>query len=260
IAACVLMPVGALVRLFAFAVAAFSLAVVRDMALGNISTLLLLPMVMAWRWMDRPLGSAALAIAMSLRPSLGLLLVWQGLRRRWHALAWTIASAIVLVVLTLPFVGIDGYLDYLDALRNLNTPSNAAAPPNGWQNHDLGEVAQSLGASADAMGLVRLGSIALGVGAMLLSLRRDREISYMVTLMASFIVVPILWDHYLVMLVIPAAFLAQRWRPIAILLPLLSWLPSLGFFAIVAAMLLPFLVRDAAPETPDASPEAVPGA
>ena len=61
-------------------------------------------------------------------------------------------------------------------------------------------------------------------GALLLSLRREREIGYMVVLCGSLLVVPLLWDHYLATLVVPAAFLAQRlWRPL-VLLPLLSWL------------------------------------
>jgi len=147
-AACALMPVRLLLRLFAFAVAAFSLAVLRDVALGNVSTLLLLPTVMAWRWIDRPLGSIALAVAISLRPSLGLLLIWQILRRRWRAAAWPAGGGLALIALTLPFVGIDGYLDYFAVLRNLNIPSTEAAPPNGWQNLDLGEMARSLGAGA----------------------------------------------------------------------------------------------------------------
>lgn len=260
VAACALMPVSSLVRLFTFVTAAFSFAVMRDLALGNVSTLLLPLMVLSWRWLDRPLGSVSVALAMSLRPNLGLLLIWQLLRRQWRVAAWTIAAGLVLVLLTLPFTGLDGYLDYLEVLRNLNTPSNDAAPANGWVNHDLGELTHALGLSSEAVGLVRIGSIVLGVGAMLLSLRRDREIGFMVTLMASFLVVPMLWDHYLVMLAIPAAFLAYRWHPVAVLLPLLSWLPDLAALTVAAAMLLPFLVHDPEPDPEPGGEQAPAGA
>ncbi|MEA2026716.1 MAG: glycosyltransferase family 87 protein [Chloroflexota bacterium] len=249
-AACALMPVRPLTRALAFLVVALTLPVFKDTVYGNVSTLLLLPMVMSWRWLDRPLGSIALAVGITIRPSLGLILIWQGLRRRWRALAWTVGAGLVLIALTLPFTGIGGYLDYLDALRNLNVPSTLG---EGWENRDLGAVAMSLGAGTELVGFVRLGSIGLGVAAVLMSLRRDRETSYMVTLMATLIVVPILWDHYLAMLVIPAAFLADRWRPVALLLPLLSWLPVFSVFAVLLVILLLFVVPERRPET---EPEA----
>ena len=71
------------------------------------------------------------------------------------------------------------------------------------------------------------------VAAILWSLRRDAEVGFMVTLTATLLLAPLLWDHYLSSLVLPAAFLAQRGRPWALALPLLSWLP---------AELLPFVV------------------
>ena len=35
-------------------------------------------------------------------------------------MAWTIAAGLVLIVLTLPLVGLDGYFDYLTVLRNMS--------------------------------------------------------------------------------------------------------------------------------------------
>ena len=72
------------------------------------------------------------------------------------------------------------------------------------------------------------------IGALILSLRRDREISYAVTLMATLLLSPLLWDHYLTNLIVPAALLAARGRRLGVLLPLLGWLPL---------VLLPFVVR-----------------
>jgi hypothetical protein len=252
--ACALMPVRPLTRALAFLVIAFSLPVFKDAVYGNVSTLLVLLMVVAWRWADRPLGSLAIAVGMALRPSLGLLLIWQLLRRRWRAAAWTIGAGVALVALTLPAVGVDGYVDYVAVLGNLGVPGV------GWENHDLGALAASLGATEAGVDAIRVGAILLGVGAMLLSLRRDREVSFMVTLMASMVVVPQLWDHYLAMLVIPAAFLAERWRPVALLLPLLAWLPAISAPVVMAAMLLPLLVpeRTATGATTASLPQGAP--
>lgn len=239
LAACALMPVRPVTRALAFAVMAFSWPVLKDAVLGNVSILLLLPLVVAWRWIDRPAGSVALALAMAVRPGLGVLLLWQLLRRRWRAAAWTIAGGLAVVVLTLPFVGLDGYLDYVAVLRNLGVPEGVS------ENRDLGGVALALGASGEVVTLARIASVGIAGLAILLSLRRDREVSFMVTLVASLLLVPLLWDHYLATLLLPAAFLADRLRLIAILLPLLAWLPGLALPGVVlAAMLLPFLVRD----------------
>jgi hypothetical protein len=254
-AACALMPVQPEIRLFGFAAVAFSFAVMRDMALGNVSALLLLPMVMTWRWLDRPLGQIAQAVAISVRPTLGILLIWQLLRRQWRAVAWTLAAGLALILLTLPFVGVGGYLDYITVLRNMTDVSGVTF------NHDLGSVALGVGAGSQAATLALLAGYAGGIGAMLLSLRRDRETGFMVTLMASLLLAPLLWDHYLAMLLLPAAFLAGRGHPWALLLPLASWLPVAGSWTwlcpliVIAVTLLLFLARDPEPVAPVA-PEA----
>ncbi len=242
--ACALMPVRVILRVLAFAVVAFSLPGLKDPLLGNVSTLLLLPLVMAWRWLDRPLGSVALAIAMSVRPSLGVLLGWQLLRRRWRPALWTVAAGLVLVALTLPFVGIDGYRDFVAVIGNLDVPAGAS------ENRDLGGLAMIMGADAGVIQAARLVSLALAVVAVLLGLRRDRELSFMVTVCASLLLVPLLWDHYLATLVLPAALLAQRWHVGLILLPLLAWLPLLAAPLVLATIVL--LLR--APGSPQRAP------
>jgi alpha-1,2-mannosyltransferase len=240
--ACLVMPVRASVRLFAFAVASLSLPVIKDMALGNVSVLLLLPTVMAWRWLDHPLGSIAQAVAISVRPMLGILVFWQLLRRQWRAVAWTIGAAVVLMVVTLPFVGIAGYLDYLTVLRNMSDVTGVL------RNVDIGSALGAAGFSTEAATLGLLAGYAIAISAILVSLRRDREVGFMVTLMASLLLSPLLWDHYLVLIILPAAFLAERGRPWALALPLLLWLPpGIAPIAAIAGLVLPFLARDREP-------------
>jgi hypothetical protein len=60
LAACLLMPVKPVIRPLAFLAVSFTLWSLKDAILGNVSILLVLPLVVAWRWMDRPLGSVAL--------------------------------------------------------------------------------------------------------------------------------------------------------------------------------------------------------
>jgi hypothetical protein len=238
-AACALMPVRTGIRLASFGVAALSLAVTRDLVLGNISVLLLLPLSAAWRWLDRPIGSIAQAVAISVRPMLGMLIIWQLLRRQWRAVTWTVAAGLVLVVLSLPFVGLQGYRDYLTVLSNLTEVTGVEF------NYDLASTALTLGVPEGVATIALIIGYAIAIGAMLLSLRRDRELGFIVTVTGTLLLSPLLWDHYLAMLVLPAAFLAQRGRPWALLLPLASWLPAeLLPFVVVAAVLLPFTARD----------------
>ena len=170
--ACLMMPVKLPVRALTFVGVAVSFWAMRDLVLGNVGVLLALPLVVAWRWLDRPLGSIALAAAISVRPSLGALLLWQLLRGRWRVAAWTVAAGIGLIVLTLPFVGFDGYRDYISVLGNMVTPGA------GSENRDLGATLVTLGLDARWIDLVRLGSIVLGGMFILLSLRRDRELGF----------------------------------------------------------------------------------
>ena len=109
-----------------------------------------------------------------------------------------------------------------------------------------------LGAEQAVAELVLLASYAVGIVAIGLSLRRDREIGFVVTAMASLLLVPLLWDHYLSMLALPAALLASRGRPWGLAVPLLSWLPPVVLpFVVVAGVLLPFAARGPAEPGPD---------
>src|SRR6185437_5958744 len=67
--------------------------------------------------------------------------------------------------------------------------------------------------------------------------KRDPETAIVVALTAPLLVAPFFHPHYLVALLIPAAFLAHRGRPWAVLLPLLGWLPG-PVLPLVAALAL----------------------
>jgi hypothetical protein len=82
-----------------------------------------------------------------------------------------------------------------------------------------------------------------------LSLRRDRELSFVVVAMATLYLSPLLWDHYLTQLLIPAAFLAKRGHTWGLLLPLLGWAPAVGLKLALPligliGLLAPFVARD----------------
>jgi len=245
--AAALMPVRAHIRLLALGLASLSLSVLMDSMNGNVSTMLLLPAAAAWRWLDRPAGSVAMALAISVRTTFGLFLVWQALRRAWRPLLWTITVGAVLVLVTLPMLGVEAYRDYLTMLRHVSVAGEI-------RSSDLAATALHLGLSASSAWMANILGWAIAVGAVVLSLRRDREVGFMVTLGASLLTAPLMWEHYLTLVMLTGAFLASRGRPWGMGLLVLTWLPreTLSFVAI-AATLLPFLARDAEDVTTSAA-------
>jgi alpha-1,2-mannosyltransferase len=234
---CAILPVRPAIRLYTFAVAAVSFPVLIDLNLGNVSVVVMVLIAVTWRWLDRPLGSIALAAAMSVRPTLGLVLIWWLFRRAWRPIAWALAAGLVLIVATLPFVGVESYQQYLTVLRNVSEMT-------GVQNNlDLGTTLLRFGLEPVLASIALYAGYALAIVAMLVSLRFDREVSFMVTIGATMLLAPLLWDHYLATLVLPAALLAERGRMWGLALPLLAWLPPpfLPLLAI-AGTVLPFLV------------------
>ena len=151
-------------------------------------------------------------------------------------------AGLAVLALSLPIVGLDGYLDYLTLLGNVSDTGDLE------QNRHLTVLALELGVPEDRLWLVLVPVWAAALVAMALSTRRDPEVGYMVTAGAALLLAPLMWDHYLSMLLLPAAFLFERGRRWAIVLPLLSWLPPpLTPLAPVAALLLPFLARPIEP-------------
>ena len=239
IALCALMPITRTARLATLAVACVSAPVLQDLNLGNVSLIVTFLSVVAWRYVDRPLGSLAIAAAASLRPTMALFVAWWLIRRQWRAVAWTAICGLGLVLITLPFVGIAGWNDYLTLLTNLTNFEGV------YRNFALEALAARAGAPAWlASAALFAGYAAAGV-AVALSLRRDRAVSFVVTLGATLMLSPLLWDHYLTNLLVPAGLLASRGRAWGLILPLLCWLPQeLLPFVAFAGTVLPFAAPD----------------
>jgi alpha-1,2-mannosyltransferase len=236
IASCALMPIRPRLRVAIMVVAACSVPPLRDTVLGNVSLLTLFAAVIGWRWLDRPLGSIAIGLVLSIRTTFGLFLVWWLLRRRWQALLWALLAYAVATLVSLPLVGVDSYADYLRTLRNISDVGHAPF------SRSIAAILLRNGTDPGVADLVQLATYAVAIVAVLASLRRDRELSYVVTVAATVVLSPLLWQHYGVLFLVPAAFLAQRGRPLALVLPLLVWLPELALpILALVAVVLPFL-------------------
>lgn len=243
VAACAVMPVSARIRLASAGIAALSFPVLYDTNLGNVSTVVTSLSIVGWRLLDHPAGGAAVALASFLRPTTAITGLAVLVSRSWRAVLGGLAAGAVLVAVSLPFVGVAGWLDFMTLLRNV---SGTTGLP---RNADLASAMLALGAREPLPTIALLAGGAIAVVAVIVAARRDRELGYVVAAVAGLLIAPVLWAHYATQLLIPAAFLAHRGRVWALGLPLLAWLPAAALpFVVVAALLLPFLaVRADAP-------------
>ena len=245
---CALMPVAGWVRLVTFGMAAFSFPVLYDLNLGNVSAVVFLLSVVAWRLGPRPAAGAVLAVLIAIRYPFGAVAIAWLAMRRWRVLAVMMGTGLTLLVLALPIVGFSGYVDYVTILRGLRDIST------GIDNLSFTASLVQAGAPDGIARIVGLGTMVAAAGfTWWVGWKRDPETAIVVALTAPLLVAPFFHPHYLVALLIPAAFLANRGRPWAVLLPLLGWLPGpvLPIVA-AAAMALPLAVRPQAPSIRDA--------
>ena len=174
--------------------------------LGQVGPLLFLLFAVGWRWMDRGpvLGvSGALGAAIKIQP--GLILAWALLTRRWAAV---VVGAVVLGALALLATLVAGFGAWTDFLSLITRVSDPITTPH---NFTPGAVAYQLGVSRDTAALLQWVSMALAALAFVVAaLRLGAVPSYLVAVIASQLLSPILWDHYALLLLLPVAWLMDR--------------------------------------------------
>ncbi len=237
------LPVSRPVRWWIVLLAGASFPFVYAVKLGQVGPVLFLCFAVGWRWLDDPvrLGvSGALGAAIKLQP--GLVLVWAALTGRWRAVAVGAVTLAVLGVAALLLAGVGAWADFLTLLRTVSDPITTE------HNFTPGSIAYQLGVPTGAAAAIQLASTVAVVVALVIAVRRATdEASYLVAVVASQLVSPIVWDHYAVVLLLPVAYLlaAGRWWALAIPLatawPLVgvtpAWLyPVLFWIALVATL------------------------
>ena len=231
-----LLPVSAAARAAIFAVAAISFPVWYDLNLGNLSIVLFALSALVWRFRDSPVASIALAVCGVVRYPFGLVLVTWLLQRRWRAVALTIVAGVLIAAATLPFVGIQSWFDYVATLGALRDVSA------GEHNVSLATTAHAIGLPGPDGVWVAVGIAVAGIATVWSALRRDAETALVVSLTATILFFPFFHPHYLVQLLVPAAFLAGRRQWWGLALPILGWLPGAALAPVaILATLAPLL-------------------
>lgn len=241
---CAVLPVRPSIRFLTFAVACVSYPVLFDLNLGNISILAFALSAVAWRTASGPAAAFAHAALIAMRFPFGIFFVQWLVQRRWRSMAWTIAAGVTLILLSLPIVGLATYLDYVTILRGL--PDISTGP----HNLSLRSTVLALGAGPDLAALVMPVSYLVGLGAVVYAAaRKDADVAFVVTATATLVVSPFIHPHYLVLLLLPAALLADRGRGWALALPLLGWLPD-PFLPLAGPLAIALLLTAGPPVEP----------
>jgi hypothetical protein len=250
IVGCAVMPVARWTRLMAFGFACCSFPVLNDLNIGNVSVMAFALTAVAWRWSGSPAAAIAHAFLVAIRIPFVLYFVTWVARADVQRIVATTVAGLILLALSLPIVGVQTYVDYVTIIRDL--PDISTGP----HNLSLKSTLLDVGASEVVATLVGLiGAVSAAGAAAFAARRRDDSVAIVVTAVATLLVWPFLHPHYLVLLVLPAALLADRGWRIAVLLPLAGWLPG-AFLPIVIVTVIVALLRVGPAAAPDAGQSA----
>jgi len=204
--------------------------------MASSSALLAFAAALAWRYRATtwPLA-ASVGLAVATKIILWPLLVWTVATRRLRPSAYAILIGAGITLIAWAGLAFDGLERYPAMLRRL-------ADLEAADSYSLVGAAGSLGLGDAAARLVAvLIGVALLVGCVVFARRGDDLRSFTLALAASLAFTPIVWLHYLVLLLVPLAITRPRFSVIW-LLPLLLWLTPLNGNGESIQPLLPTLV------------------
>ena len=237
------LPVSRAVRWVIVLLAGVSWPFLYAIKLGQVGPLLFLLFAAGWRWMDRgPVVGASVALGAAIKIQPGLVLAWALLTRRWTAVAAGAVTLVVLGLLATLVAGVGAWTDFLALITRVSDPITTP------HNFTPGAVAYQLGVSRDAAVVVQWISTAAAALALVgAALRLGAVPSYLVAVIASQLVSPIVWDHYALLLLLPVAWLLDQGRPWAVVFVLAtpvflvgavpSWIYPLAFWACLGAVM-----------------------
>ena len=200
-----------------YAAAVLWMPIASGVLLANVSIPLALALAVTWRYRDRVPGPAvALGLAVAAKFLLWPMLVWTVATRRLRTTAWAIVVGVAVTFVAWAAIGFAGLEGYLDLLRRLSEIQSE-------NSYSIVGMASTLGL-ADGVGqavTVIVGGSLL-VACIVLARRSDEFRSFTCAVAATLALSPIVWLHYLVLLLVPVAIARPRFSLIW-LLPILLW-------------------------------------
>ena len=227
--------------------------------LGNVSIPLAFAVAVVWRYRDsvRP-PALALGLAVSAKLLLWPMFVWMLATRRFRAAVAALVIGFAVTLAAWAAIGFDGLLGYADLLRRLSEIQSE-------NSYSIVGMAAALGLGETVGQALTLAvGLSLLASCVVLARRGDEVRSFTCAVAATLALSPIVWLHYLVVLLVPLAIARPRFSLIW-LLPILLWtsprpgyaegfqtfLPALAATILVAVVLVrPRLGAAAVTEAP----------
>ena len=239
-----LLPVGRSTKWLLILLTGLSWPFVYAIKLGQVGQLLFLLFAIGWRWLDTGpvLGlSGGLGAAIKIQP--GLVLAWAFLTRRWSAVASGVVVLAVLAGLATLLAGPQAWADFFTLIGRVTDPITTA------HNVTPGALLFQAGVPRSTAALVQYASMAVALGIFVVAALRIAPVpSYLVAVIVSQLLSPILWDHYALLLLLPVAWLVDRGHGWAVVFALATpwlaaaaiqpWFYPVAFWTCLAAVLL----------------------
>jgi alpha-1,2-mannosyltransferase len=183
--------------------------------LGAVGPFLLLLLAIGWRYRDRTVAGVPLALAAAAKLFVWPVLVWLVVTRRWRAAA---AATVTLASVLLLWLAIDptGMRRYPETVHVLNEVER-------WKSYSPQSLMISIGlpvASADV--LIAALAVATVAAIAVAARSRGEDRAFGVAVVGALVATPILWLHYLILLLVPIALVRPRLAPLWFL-PLALW-------------------------------------
>jgi alpha-1,2-mannosyltransferase len=186
-----------------YVVALCSFPLVASVGLGQPDGLFALGAAIAWRYRDCSRGALAVGALIAAKLLAWPLLVWLLLTRRVRCSLVAVVSAVALLAGSWALIGFHGLLDY---------PRLLAADARAFEarSHSVLAAMMRFGASAPLAAVLAIGCAgAVALAAVRLSRRSDLGY-FTAAITAGLLLSPVLWSHYLVLLLIPLAIRRPR--------------------------------------------------
>jgi hypothetical protein len=204
-----------------YAIAAAWAPVVNSAVNATVSLPLAVLAAAAWRWRDRDLSSGVLlGSAAAVKTMMWPLLLWHASVGRWRGTGIALASAAALVLGPWAVIGFEDLTYFPQLLRRVTEIEER-------QSYSLSAVVLELGAGeAFARAVTVVVTVGLLVAAFAFGRRGDEARAFVAILLTTLAATPILWQHYLGLLLVPLAIAMPRltvWWLLPLALYLAPW-------------------------------------
>jgi hypothetical protein len=188
---------------------------VNSLALGAVTSFLLLGAAAAWRYRARVnVSASAAALTAVFKVLLWPLGVWYLATRRLRAAAVFVAVAVVVTLGSWALIGFAGLRTYPKLLH-------ALAQAEQLQSYSVVALLRLSGSAATAVSLALIVLVVLGVALAARGADGDRR-SFAVAVVGAILATPIVWQHYFLLLLVPLALYRPRMSWLWFL-PVIMW-------------------------------------